>query len=40
MEANPNQIIKASIILAAKLEEINYDPKTIYQKLDVEDPAQ
>ncbi len=34
MEASPSHILLSSIILAAKLEEINYNPKQIYKKLN------
>ena len=35
MEANPSLIIKASIVLAAKIEEVNYDPVKLYSKLSI-----
>ena len=35
MQANPLSVIKSSIILAAKIEEINFDTNLLYKKLDV-----
>lgn len=40
MEANPEYILKASIILGAKLEEINFDPKVVFEKLDLKTEEQ
>lgn len=35
MEANPALIIKASVLLAAKIEEFNYDNQKVYKELGI-----
>ena len=36
MEANPTLIIKASVILAAKIEEFNYENQKVYKELGID----
>ena len=35
MQANPASVLKSSIVLAAKIGEINFDPNALYKKLEL-----